>query len=85
VVLGEFCNFPLSGVKLGHCVDGFRWFLGSFENFFLSVVDLGHCVDSFRWFLGSYAISLCRGLICGFLWMVFGGSWEVMQFPFVAG
>jgi hypothetical protein len=59
VVLGELCNFPLSGVDLGLSVDGFRWFLG------------------------SYAISFCQGLTWGTAWMVFGGSWGVMQFPFV--
>jgi hypothetical protein len=29
VVFGELGNFPLWGVDMGHCVDGFRWFLGS--------------------------------------------------------
>jgi hypothetical protein len=29
VVFGELDNFPLWVVDLGHCVDGFRWFLGS--------------------------------------------------------
>jgi hypothetical protein len=28
VVFGALDNFPLQGVDLGHCVDGFRWFLG---------------------------------------------------------
>jgi hypothetical protein len=33
MVLGELCNFRLSGVDLGHGVDGFRWFLGSYAIF----------------------------------------------------
>jgi hypothetical protein len=28
VVLGALGNFSFVGVDLGHCVDGFRWFLG---------------------------------------------------------
>jgi hypothetical protein len=53
VVFGESGNFPLWGVDLGHCVDGFRCFFGKIGNFSLWGVDLEHCVDGFRWFLGS--------------------------------
>jgi hypothetical protein len=28
MVLGALGNFPLLGVDLGHCMDGFRWFWG---------------------------------------------------------
>jgi hypothetical protein len=28
VVLAALGNFPLLGVDLGHCLDGFRWFWG---------------------------------------------------------
>jgi hypothetical protein len=36
VVLGALGNFPLYRVDLGHCVDGFRWFLGRYAIFLCS-------------------------------------------------
>jgi hypothetical protein len=59
--------------------------LAALGNFPLKRVDLGHCVDGFRWFLGHLAIFLCRGLICGTVWMVLGGFGGIWQFSFVGG
>jgi hypothetical protein len=42
-------------------------------------------VDGFRWFWGLEAISLCRGLIWGTVWMVLGGFGRVRQFFFCRG